>query len=200
MSVSDRYTVAERLRGLMVTTIFEPASRQSKTFSSTSTWPSPGEIHLNRQVRRPRPESFCFANLFEPFPAHEGHVRRSHGVGIASEPEPRLGGVHGTEVVSLDVTAQRNPNAHRYAAVYVLRRQHPAQLSPDELIPEPIIGRAEQLFGGNVSTNDVHSTSSPTAQRSTKYRSTGVFYARIPTEEPFLSLPPRHLLGVEGLV
>src|SRR5882762_9428089 len=44
ISVNDLYTVTARLRGSTTTTILVPASSQSKTFSWTSLYVSPGEM------------------------------------------------------------------------------------------------------------------------------------------------------------
>ena len=69
---------------------------------------------LDRQLRCLGPEAFCLSDRFDTVAANECYIRRTHGIGIAGEPETGLGGVCGAELVLLDIPCQAPGEAHSH--------------------------------------------------------------------------------------
>ena len=113
--------------------------------------------YFDCRIRRFGPETFDLAYRFHAGPAHEGHVRRTHGIGVAGKPATRLGAAYAAELILFDILRQKPGEAHRYAPVYVsCRRVLSPQLSPYELITVPVVWHEEQLISGNFLANEGH--------------------------------------------
>src|SRR5688500_2905569 len=115
-----------------------------------------GRDYLDRQIRRLGPEARDFPDRFDPSAAHEGYIRRAHGVGGSGELEPRFGGVNGPEPALFDILRKAPGEAHRHTSVHVSCRVNPQQLSLYELVAEPVVGHEQQIICGNLLTYNVH--------------------------------------------
>lgn len=85
-----------------------------------------GGDYLDRQVRRPGPETRGVSHLFDPFATDESHVGGANGVGVPGKYETRLRRVHGPEAILLDVPGQPPGDSDRDPTVRVACRRHRA--------------------------------------------------------------------------